>query len=85
MSKMRRALGKRRPACFPTAPEYWVEFGSLGTNWPMLHHVGKTGLFLDEFLDVLENWAASRNFGDHVYIEDIKSDDSIHYRISLGS
>jgi hypothetical protein len=82
MSKMRNALGNLRPTCFPTAPEYWVRFyGDYG----VLHHVGEVGLFLDEFLDVLENWAASRNFGDHVFIEDIESDDNAHYTVSLGS
>lgn len=80
---MRRSLGQRRPTCFPTAPEYWVDFPYH--NYGTLHHVGKAGLYLDEFLDVLENWAASRDFGDHIFIEDITSDDNAHYHVSLGS
>jgi hypothetical protein len=83
MSKLRQSLGQRRPICFPTAPEFWVEFAYM--NFGTIHHVGKTGLFLDEFLDVLDYWAASRNFGDHVFVEDITSDDSVHYVVHLGS
>jgi len=83
MSRMRRSLGERRPTCFPTAPEFYVRFWD--ENYDVMHHIGNHGLFLDEFLDVLDNWAASRNFGDHIYIEDINSDDNVHYTVSLGS
>lgn len=82
MSKMCRSLGKRKPACFPTAPEYWVEF-SFCPYYGTMHHVGKAGLFLDEFLDVLENWAASRNFDDHIFIEDIESACFIRYPVNV--
>ena len=68
------------PYCFPTQPDITV------TIWDRIvsfHHDG--GFTLHEFLQTLDHWAATQEFGDHVLVEHIESKDRVNYTVDLES
>jgi hypothetical protein len=64
------------PIGFPTQPDITVSIdGKIAT----FHQDG--GFNLHEFLQTLDHWAATQEFGDRVFVEHIGSEDRVNYTV----